>query len=671
MTTDREVGFQTVRELSENRHRVVRVLIGVGLAGVALHVALALARSGSLATFQNDWLYDGVELLATAICLSRAAVVAEERGAWLGIGLGIGAWTAGDLYWSFAFSDPNQIPYPSPADGLYLSGYIALYVGIVLLIRSRVPHFHASQWLDGAIGACAVAGLGAAVLYPALVDATAGTAAAVTTNLAYPLTDILLLAFVVGILALTGWRPGRAWALLAAGLVVTSVADGVFLVQDANGTYQEGTLLDSLWVAGTLLIGCSAWGPATRARRLEGLRLMVMPTMFALLALGLLVYGQFHPLTGLALGLATATLLLVVVRMVITFAENLRLLGDARREAVTDALTGLGNRRRLIRDLGATLERAPDGEPCVFALYDLDGFKAYNDSFGHAAGDALLRRLGRNLKSAVGGVGEAYRLGGDEFCVIAATAPLKPEAVLAACSVALSDSGEGFEITSSGGSVALPAEADDPAEALRIADRRMYVRKGQRPDSAERQTRDVLMRTLREREPKLGEHLADVARLAVAMGREVGLDSEELDVLARAAELHDVGKMAIPDDVLHKAGPLDDVEWELMRKHTLIGERILGAAAAMAPVAKLVRSSHEHWDGSGYPDGRAGEEIPIGSRIVAICDAFDAMTSERPYRQALTRSDALDELRANAGTQFDPALVAIFCDRVLAVSIAI
>ena len=122
-----------------------------------------------------------------------------------------------------------------------------------------------------------------------------------------------------------------------------------------------------------------------------------------------------------------------------------------------------------------------------------------------------------------------------------------------------------------------------------------------------------------------------MSRLAVAVGRELGLDAEEIDVLRRAAEFHDIGKIAIPDEILRKPGRLDEIEWELMRKHTLVGERILGTSPSLAPVARLVRSSHERWDGEGYPDGLAGEEIPLGARIILICDAFDAMRHERPY----------------------------------------
>jgi two-component system, cell cycle response regulator len=163
---------------------------------------------------------------------------------------------------------------------------------------------------------------------------------------------------------------------------------------------------------------------------------------------------------------------------------------------------------------------------------------------------------------------------------------------------------------------------------------------------------------LGEREPDLHRHMHDVAALARAVGRVMGLDAEDLDVVVRAAELHDIGKVAIPDAILHKPGPLEDDEWAFVHKHTLIGERIVSAAEALRPVGRVVRSSHERWDGAGYPDGLEGKDIPLGARIVLACDAWDAMTTDRSYRRALPNAVAAEELRSNAGTQFDPEVVA-------------
>jgi two-component system cell cycle response regulator len=346
--------------------------------------------------------------------------------------------------------------------------------------------------------------------------------------------------------------------------------------------------------------------------------------------------------------------------MGLTFRDNLLMLESSRLEAVTDALTGLRNRRALMSDLEEAIELASDGWPRVLVLFDLDGFKGYNDSYGHPAGDALLTRLGHRLGAAVREDGVAYRLGGDEFCVLISPGSIGHEPVMAAAAMALHERGEGFEITSSFGSVVLPGEAGDAAEALLVADRRMYAQKTDGRASAARQSRDVLISTLREREPDLHVHLEGVAGLASAVARQLGMSAEELDEVIRAAELHDIGKVAVPDAILNKPGPLNDEEWAFMREHTVIGERILAAAPALRGVASLVRSSHERWDGGGYPDGLAGAEIPLGARVVAVCDAHHAMTSERPYSSGMSEADAVAELRRCAGTQFDPVVVDAF-----------
>ena len=140
----------------------------------------------------------------------------------------------------------------------------------------------------------------------------------------------------------------------------------------------------------------------------------------------------------------------------------------------------------------------------------------------------------------------------------------------------------------------------------------------------------------------------------------LGLRRDELDELERAAQLHDLGKIAVPDEILHKPGPLDEREWEFVRQHTIVGERILRASPALRSVAGIVRSSHENWDGSGYPDGLAGEEAPLASRIIRVCSAYVAMISERPYRPALSEEEALDELMRLAGTEYDATIVRVF-----------
>ncbi|MDQ6834755.1 MAG: diguanylate cyclase [Actinomycetota bacterium] len=334
-------------------------------------------------------------------------------------------------------------------------------------------------------------------------------------------------------------------------------------------------------------------------------------------------------------------------------------------QAVTDPLTSLGNRRKLASHLSERLATPSRSEPDPFLLmmFDLDGFKGYNDTFGHLAGDALLAHLGGRLASAVAPQGTAYRLGGDEFCVVLPAHPSELHEQVARAAGALCERGETFSIRASCGAVLLPHEANTPDYALQLADQRMYARKQGRPSAVREQTRDVLVRIMHAKQPGLPDHSSGVARLAVSVGQRLGMRGEQIDELARAAELHDIGKVGLPDAILDKPGSLDPEEWEFVRQHTILGERILSAAPALRPVATIVRASHERWDGRGYPDRLQGEEIPLAARIVAVCDAFEAITGDRCYRRARTTEVARQELLREAGRQFDPNVVNAFLEQ--------
>jgi diguanylate cyclase (GGDEF)-like protein/putative nucleotidyltransferase with HDIG domain len=457
------------------------------------------------------------------------------------------------------------------------------------------------------------------------------------------------------VLAVSGWRIGRAWGLIAAGLVVFAVSDCLYLFQTAAGSYIAGGATDLGWLAGSVLLAWAAWQPAGRQfrARLEGWVVLIAPIGCGVLALAVLVYDHFRPVNPLSLVLSTAAILAVLARLAMTFGENMLMLAGSRDEARTDALTGLGNRRKLLDDLAAAVE----GEtPYVLGLFDLNGFKQYNDMFGHPAGDALLARLGEKLDRFVAGRGEAYRMGGDEFCILC-TADVDAEALVEGTARALADHGDGFAVTAAHGQVLLPAEASTPSEALRESDQRMYANKQGGRKSAREQSSQVLMRALSECHPELDDHLLGVAQLAEALALELGLPTAEVARVRLAAALHDVGKMAIPAAILEKPGPLSDHERQFVNRHTLIGARILQASPDLSQLADVVRSSHERIDGTGYPDGLAGNEIPLASRIIFVCDAFDAMISKRSYTEATTAANALAELRRNADTQFDARAV--------------
>ena len=390
-------------------------LLALGVAGLLLHAAwIAGLGRGELNLLINHWVYNGVLIVAAIACLVRAAGAQGDRIAWLAFGLGLALWTAGDIYWTIALAGVKHAPYPSWADALYLAAYPCLYVGVLAFARRRV-RFMATDWLDGAIAGLAAAALATAVLAPALLAATKGDPAVVATNLAYPLADVLLLSFLIAGVVLSGARIGLGWVLIALGMATWAVADGVYLYQSATSVY-DGGYLDSLWLIGGLLIAGAALTSAEAEAGEPEARSVFLPSAFAFVAVGVLVWDNLEHLGGAAVWLALATLGAVAVRLAVSFRENAALLRAVKAEAVSDALTGLANRRSVMRDLERAL--APGGREWIFALFDLDGFKLYNDTFGHPAGDLLLRRMGSNLAIAVGDDGVAYRLGGDEFCVL-------------------------------------------------------------------------------------------------------------------------------------------------------------------------------------------------------------------------------------------------------------
>ena len=646
-----------------------RTIIAGGLLALILliaftaHDAIGLGGHGT-DTFFNIWIYDALLLTSAGACLLRAALVRRERVAWALLGGGLLFYCGGEIYYSAVLSGQASVPIPSPADGGYLAFYPLAYAALIALLRTRIGSFPVARWLDGAIVGSAIAALAAGLALGPIIDASnEGQALAVATNLAYPVADLTLLTLIVTATAFTGWRPGRSWAILGAGLLLLAVSDGVYLLQSAKGTYVEGTILDAGWLLGVLLLATAAWlepgvaeGPRPRAARI-----IAIPASAALVAIGINAAGRFTTVTTAAAVLSLVTLVAVVVRLILSLRESQKDVRSSVRESRTDALTGLPNRKALMVDLEHAIARPPAvGALRLLVLFDLDGFKLYNDTFGHPAGDALLERLSGRLARFATTNGRAYRLGGDEFCLLAECTAAEVDAIIAGATAALSERGEGFAITASQGSVLLPSESDSVKAAMQLADRRMYANKVSERTSAGSQSRDVLMVALRERQPALAEQAVDVAELALAVAEELGMDPEQRDETYRAAQLQGTGKMAIPDAILNKPGPLEDAEWDFVRKHTLIGERIIASAAALVPVARLVRSSAERWDGGGYPDSLSGEQIPLGARVVAVCEAYAAMVSERPYSVAMRSSRALEELRRGAGSQFDPHVVAAF-----------
>jgi two-component system, cell cycle response regulator len=647
--------------MSAHSHtKLARALLVAAVVCLGAVLARNLGVTSPVLTVAWNDVYYLTEFLAIAVCGLRVlSCTGSERAAWAVLTAGLTAYFLGDLYYELVLPAESP-PYPSPADAGYLCIYPAAYVALVLLLRARTDGVSPLLWLDGIIGGLAATAVGAALVL-GVVASTEGPLATVITNLAYPLGDLVMLAFAVVVLTVTGRRGGSTWVVLALAFAVWGVADSLYLYRAASGTYEEFTVLDTGWPATYVLIAVAAWRPVQRldTHRLRA-SMLAPPALMTSVALALLLLDHYLRLNQVAIWLASASIASAVVRFGLVFRQNLQLLGVSEQEAATDALTGLGNRRALLRDLDRVIADAVEQDPAVLALFDLDGFKSYNDTFGHLAGDALLARLGHRLTETTAGQATAYRMGGDEFCLLSSGHCEDPEALVAAAVSALRESGERFTIGCSHGAVLLPAESTEPVEALRLADQRMYAAKRSGRRTNDEAVHQVLLRVAAEHDGELRDHVDEVADFAELVGRELGLGDAELLDVRRAAQLHDIGKVAIPDAILHAPRALTEDEWVYMRQHTIIGQRIINAAPELKEVARIVRASHERYDGAGYPDGTAGEDIPLGARVVAVCDAYDAMVTARAYRRALPVEQALAELERCAGGQFDPAVVAAF-----------
>ncbi len=625
----------------------------VAIAGLGVAVHGAFAATGGTSRVVDDWLYCGLYLLAAGACaaLSRRG---DARLAWSVAAIGVVVWGAAEILFRVSQSDPRSW-YPKSSQALLFAGFCLAYATLGLLARERVRRFDPVLGLDGLLAGLTAAALAALLLFPALGGSPAHDAEAPPQ--VFLVGALVGLMFVVTVIGMTGWRPGPAWALIATAIAVNVVGDAVLVHLTDAGRFHRGSLADTCFVASALLLGLAAFYPSRHAAApRDAARRLPVPVLSAVAALAVLIAAIGHGAGGLAAGLAAGAIGVMIARMSIA----LELLERSRRQALADDLTGLGNRRLLVRELGRRLEPGGEGQPFTLALFDLDGFKRYNDTFGHPSGDALLVRLAGRLADAVG-PDCAYRMGGDEFCAIVDGDGPRAAAALARAGRALSEQGDAFSITSSSGAVACPVEATSASAALGVADGRMYIEKARRSiDQA--QTRDAVLKMLHERDPELHEHMGEVAALALRVAGRMGLDEASVDQVVRAAELHDIGKIAVPDAILHKPGPLDADEWRFMREYPIVGERILRSAPSLAPIAHLVRSSHERWDGLGYPDGLDHALIPLGARIIAVCDAYHAMRSTRSYRRPCSEAEALQELRRCAGTQFDPTVVRALCD---------
>ncbi len=452
-----------------------------GLGVLVLHTTIGFGGPGSQELFE-DGIYNVLMFGSALAVLARGALVREERAAWLTMGAGLSLWCAGELYYSLAVEGTSGQAggRVSPADALYLAMYPCFYVALGLLARRRLRNLRIGMWLDGLIAALGAASVAAALILPPIFASATGAHSSIIVSLAYPIGDLLLMMFAVGALGITGWRAGNIWLPIAASMLASAIADSTYLYLTATNSYKSGAWIECLWPLAAILLAIAAWMPATRVqpRQMKSWQMVLVPTLALLSALGILVYGNVGPRLDVpALILATATVLAVGVHLILTLRQNLMLLAHSRRLSLTDPLTGLGNRRLLMGDLRLACRTALPREPWELVLYDLDGFKLYNDTFGHPAGDTLLVRLGERLRSAVEPHGTAYRMGGDEFCVLFDCSNIESQSFAQSSVEALCEHSPSFSITASHGVVRIPAEAADHDSIMQLADQRLYRRK--------------------------------------------------------------------------------------------------------------------------------------------------------------------------------------------------
>lgn len=640
------------------------------------------------------------------------------------IGLGVFAFAAGEGLWVYYEQVLNESPFPSWADAAYLSGYPFLLFGILLLpSRSRSIAARSQIALDGMI----IVGTAAIFSWyffiaPTITSGSSSTWETVL-GLAYPLGDLVLVAC-LAILWIRAEDPvaRRVVTLLSAGIAATVVADSLFLYQELRGGYESGNLVTDIgWLLGYVLLCLGAldwplqpqasdtageealtppWSDSSQPRIWRSLLpYLLLPAVIAIEVWTWRSHQDNLTELGMVLG-GLALVLLVIVRQLLALVENQRLQGQTQayaqrleQLATTDPLTELANHRAIVSFLDYEIERAQRTRRGFAVLFiDLDHFKSLNDTYGHIAGDTALREFAEAAKMVLRNVDVLGRWGGEEFLAVLPEADERIAKQIAE-RVRLAIASRGFSfggahVTCSIGVAAFPNDGEDRDTLIARADDSLYAAKRlgrnqvraatdpvvatlatQNPsDPIEAATLvatvEALAALVEARDEGTGDHTQQVANLMLRLAVAMGMDTSEAHMVSLAGRLHDIGKVAVPDTILRKPAPLSSDEWTVIKTHPEVGSDVVSRIPTLRPLAPIVRSHHERWDGSGYPDGLAGEDIPLGARMLAVVDAYAAIITDRPYRSARSSARALAELRQGAGSQFDPAIVQML-ERVL------
>ncbi|HEY6278731.1 MAG TPA: EAL domain-containing protein [Streptosporangiaceae bacterium] len=459
------------------------MFMGVLLVGYLAFLTVR-GRSGN-SLLVTGWAPAGFELVAGALCLARGVARRPGRAVALTLGLAITSWALGDLVLAVESQGGVTPPAPSLADVFYLGFYPLAYVAAVIFIRGDTRRLATPSWLDGAVASVGTASVCAAFVFARVLQLTGGDPAATATNLAYPIGDVLLLSLIMGGSAVMPGRRKAPWLLMATGLAINAVGDTANLFGASFGASRVGFILNAIaWPTSLLALSMSVW-LRPRAASLQAVQKpasFIIPGVSAACALAVLFVGNLRGTSRLALGLATAALLLAGIRLAVSVRGLRSLSQERRRQSVTDELTGLGNRRYLNTTLDsffAEYEAADRPRTIAFLFIDLDRFKEVNDTFGHCVGDKLLKQLGPRLSACVRNDDLLVRLGGDEFVVVLVDADADYATTVAE---RLTDGlAEPFvidtvrvHIDASIGIAVAPTDATDPAGLLWCADVAMY-----------------------------------------------------------------------------------------------------------------------------------------------------------------------------------------------------
>ena len=456
------------------------------LATVALAVHAVINNLGwrpsGTSWLGSDHLHTIVELTGAALCLARARRVREDRVAWLLVGVGIASYCAGDTLW-FAWVKHEPSPsFPSVADGLWSTFYVLVIAGTAALVHGHVRLRQRTLWLDGVIGGLVVAAVGLPPIVAGGVGFAGNSMQAAAVNFTYPVLDLSLLAAIVAVFALTGWRPSAMWIVFSAGLTLLTVADVMFLIAPTTATLDTG--VRPTYTLSMLVLGLAAWMTTRDAVEVDvrSVRVLILPSIFALVAAGVLGYAAVRHVPTFAVGLALAALVGVVCRTWFT-VRHIQTLTHAHAAALRDELTGLGNRRSLYEEVERQIGGGREPRPIAVLLLDLDSFKDLNDVLGHAVGDSLLIEVASRLRETIRAGDVIVRMGGDEFAVLlerpadAATAQAAAIRIRDALQQSFLLDGIPLHVAASIGAALYPDHGEDAQTLLRHADIAMYEAK--------------------------------------------------------------------------------------------------------------------------------------------------------------------------------------------------